>query len=65
MLRKIAAFYLLAMLLAFVTTLFLGARGQPPQQIMLYALLAWPLAAMLQLAWTRAQRMLHQARARD
>jgi hypothetical protein len=58
MTRKIATFYLLAMLLSFMITLWVGARGASVAEVFSLALLAWPGAFFVMLARDRATRLL-------
>ena len=58
MTKLILNFYLLAILLSFLITLWTGARGAPVTQIFSMALLAWPAAFFVMVARDRARRIL-------
>lgn len=57
MLRKAAEFYLLAIIIAFVTTLWVGSSGAHHSEIFLYALLSWPASALILLAASKVGRI--------
>lgn len=59
MLRKVAQFYLLAMILVFAITLIVGSgpAAENHVQIVMLALLAWPLSALILLARSKVQRL--------
>ena len=58
MLRKIGEFYLTAMALIVVITVYLAAQGQSQFEITLLALLAWPMSALVLVARNRVARIL-------
>lgn len=47
MLRTVSSFYLVSMLLAFDAALWLGLHGVHPSQILIYAMMAWPVSALM------------------
>lgn len=55
--RRTAEFYLLAMTLVFLITLWLAAKGAQHHEIFFYALLGWPTAALFMLAANRYHRI--------
>ncbi len=57
MFRKAAQFYLLALGLAFLITLWTGARGSHEFQVFMSAMLAWPAAALLMVAASKYRRI--------
>ena len=65
MAKHIATFYLLALLLGFMITLWTGSRGAPLHEVFSMALLAWPAAFFVMLARDRAARIRLQRRHKD
>lgn len=59
MLRKVAQFYLLAMILVFAITLIVGSGPAADNhvRIVMLALLAWPLSGLILLARSKVQRL--------
>lgn len=59
MLRKVAQFYLLAMALSFAITMVVGGAGQSVDyvRVVLFALLSWPLSALILLAHSKMVRL--------
>jgi hypothetical protein len=49
MLRTVSSFYLASMLLAFDAALWLGANDVHPSLIFVYAMMAWPVTALMML----------------
>ena len=47
MLRTVAAFYLLSMVLVFVIAFWLAMNNAHPTHIFVQAMMAWPLAALI------------------
>lgn len=57
MLRKIAEFYLIAIVLTFGITFLVGSTGAAYMKVFSLALLAWPLAILVMVARSRIARI--------
>ena len=65
MAKHVLNFYLLAMLLGFMITLWTGSRGAPLAEVFAMTLLAWPAAFFVLLARDRAERIRLRSRRDD
>ncbi|MEM8870314.1 MAG: hypothetical protein AAGB10_16170 [Pseudomonadota bacterium] len=61
MLKTIGVFYALSMLLIFLITLYIGSKSSSYTYILMFASMAWPLAAMIMIAKSRYLRLRRHA----
>lgn len=61
MLRTVGVFYALAMVLVLLITLYIGSTNNNYSYIVMFASLAWPLAAMIMVAKTKYLKLRRHA----